>query len=87
MCDAYYRFILVDIGHAGRHSDGRVFSNSTFGKAVIEGTLPRPPACSLAGTSQPDVPYVIVGDAAFPLTINLMRPYPGRNLPEPQAIF
>ena len=87
VCDAYYRFILLDIGDTGRHSDGGVFSNSTFGKAVIEGTLPLPPDCSLPGTSQPDVPYVIVGDAAFPLKINLMRPYPGRNLPEPRAIF
>ena len=87
VCDAYYRFILIDIGDVGRHSDGGVFSNSTFGKAVIEGTLPLPPDSSLPGTSQPDVPYVIVGDAAFPLKINLMRPYPGRNLHEPQAIF
>ena len=87
VCDAYYRFILIDIADVGRHSDGGVFSNSTFGKAVIEGTLPLPPDSSLPGTSQPDVPYVIIGDAAFPLKINLIRPYPGRNLPEPQAIF
>ena len=30
---------------------------------------------------------MIVGDAAFPLKQNMMRPYPGRNLPEPQAVF
>ena len=87
MWDAYYCFIPVDIGDAGRHSDGGVFFNSTFCKAVIEGTLPLPLECSLPGTSQPDIPYIIVGDAAFPLKINLMRPYPGRNLPEPRAIF
>ena len=49
VCDAYYRFILIDIGDVGRHSDGGVFSNSTFGKAVIEGTLPLPPDSSLPG--------------------------------------
>ena len=26
-----FRFILVDIGEAGRHSDGDVLSNSLFG--------------------------------------------------------
>lgn len=34
----------------------------------------------MIGTSQP-LPYVIVGDEAFPLRENMMRPYPGRNLP------
>ena len=32
------------------------------------------------GTSLP-VPYAIVGDEAFPLRMNLLRPYPGRNIP------
>ena len=31
--------------------------------------------------------YVIVGDEAFSLRTNIMRPYPGWNLNEPEAIF
>ena len=30
---------------------------------------------------------MIVGDAAFPLRVDLMRPYPGHNLPEDEAVF
>jgi len=34
----------------------------------------------IEGATQ-DIPYIIVGDAAFPLRTNLLRPYPERNLP------
>ena len=87
VCDAHYRFLLVDIGDSGRHSDGGVLANSAFGKALEEQILPFPSSCPLTGTSEPSLPYVIVGDEAFPLKTNLLRPYPGRNLPEPQAVF
>ena len=87
MCDAHYRFILLDVGDCGRHSDGGVLSNSTFGQALDSGKLSIPTGRPLPGTTQPTLPYVIVGDEAFPLKTNMMRPYPGRNLEEPQAIF
>ena len=32
------------------------------------------------GTTEPSLPYVIVGDEAFPLKNYMMRPYPGRQL-------
>lgn len=87
VCDAHYRFILVDLGDAGRHSDGGVLSNSEFGKALEAGSLSFPAPRPLPGTTQPDLPYIIVGDEAFPLKPYMMRPYPGRNLPENQAVF
>ena len=40
-----------------------------------------------AGTTHPNIPYVIVGDEAFPLKLNMLRPYPGKNLSEAEAIF
>jgi hypothetical protein len=33
------------------------------------------------------VPYMIVGDDAFPLKTYLMKPYPSGNLPLTQRIF
>ena len=40
----FYRFILLDIGEAGRHSDGGVLSHSVFGKALETNTLSIPPS-------------------------------------------
>ena len=80
VCDAHYRFILVDVGDIGRHSDGGVLSNSDFGQALDNGTLSFHSDCPLAGTSGPNLPFVLVGDEVFPLKRNMLRPYPGRKL-------
>ena len=74
------RFTLVDVGQLGRHSDGGVFSNSAFGAAFEREELSLPGPRPLPDSTL-SMPYVFVGDEAFPLKPNLMRPYPGRNLP------
>ena len=71
----------MDIGNAGRHSDGGVLSNSDFGQALEDGSFSIPSPCPLPSTTEPNLPYVIVGDEAFPLRMNMLRPYPGKNLP------
>ena len=78
--DYLHRFILINIGEAGRHSDGGVLSNSEFGKALENGSLSIAGPCPLPGSTN-SFPYVIVGDEGFPLRMNMLRPYPGRNLP------
>ena len=82
-----HRFTLLDLGQVGRFSDGGVLNNTTFGELLMRGTLPFPLPQPLPGTSGPDSPYVIVGDEAFPLRENMLRPYPGRNLPGSQLLF
>ena len=80
LVDADYRFIFVDIGDIGSNSDGGVFSHSAFGKAYINGELHIPQGRPLP-FMQPAyrVPFVIVGNEAFPSRSDLLRPYPGRN--------
>ena len=83
--DAHYCFTLLDVGDAGRHSDGGVLANSTFGKAIMLQHLDLPPPADIGNGVV--LPHFFVGDAAFPLRENLMRLYPGRNLPEDQRIL
>ena len=75
------RFTLVDLGEVGRRSDGGVFSNSSFGEALEDGSMALPEPAPLPESTAPDLPFVLVGDKAFPLKNYMLRPYPGRNLP------
>ena len=86
VCDAQYCFTLVDIGDYGRHSDGGVLTHSNFGQAMDSGTLSVPEPDNLPGTTT-TLPFVFVGDAAFPLKTYMLRPYPGRYLGEDRQIF
>ena len=72
---------MVDHGDSRRHSDGGVLSHSAFGEELEAGSLSFPRPRPLPGTTQVDVPFVIVGYEAFPLKNYMMRPYPGKNLP------
>ena len=85
--DAQYNFVVVDIGAYGRQSDGNVFGNSLFGKKLKNLQLPLPAEEPLTATSEPQLPYVFVGDEAFPLLPNVMRPYPGSHLPYEKKVF
>jgi len=86
LCDAKYRFIAVDIGAQGRQSDGGIFRHSNIGKLLLNGGLNLPLPTHLEDGGE-DVPYFIVGDSAFPLSTNLMRPFPGNFLPQHKRIF
>ena len=59
--DYLHRFILVDIGEAGCHSDGGVLSNSEFKKALENGSFLIPGPYPLPGSTS-SFPYVIAGD-------------------------
>ena len=63
--DANYCFSVVDIGSYGRNSDGGRLARSGFGRALENGSMSLPPDEDIPGIGK--MPYVIVGDEAFPL--------------------
>lgn len=79
-------FHHVDVGDAGRQNDSGVLANSAFGQALQSGSLCLPLPRHLPGTTT-DATFVFVGDAAFPLRTDMLRPYPGTNLEDPKAVF
>ena len=87
VCDAHYRFLMVDVADTGRHSDGGVLSNSQFGRALERNSLSLPESKPLPGMPSPNMPHIIVGDEAFPLKKNIMRLCPGKNLPQVESVY
>nr|CAI5824359.1 unnamed protein product [Callosobruchus analis] len=76
LVDADYNFLYANVGCQGRISDGGVFKNTSLWKKIEDGSLtsikPRP----LPGR-QKDIPYLILGDDAFALNENVMKPFAG----------
>lgn len=73
--DANYCFIYTDIGCNGRTNDGSIFRNSDFNIALQNNQLNIPKE------------GLFVGDDAFPLRTNLLKPYAHKQLSVKQRIF
>lgn len=84
-CDANYCFTFVDVGQYGRISDGRVFAPFLARKLKNDPNF-LPPESNLSNSNR-ILPYVFVGDEAFPLKRYLMRPFPGRDLVRQKRVF
>ena len=54
---------------------------------MAQGTLNFLNPTPLPGQTEPNIPFVIVGDDAFPLMENLMKPYSRRNLTDETRIY
>lgn len=76
IADDNYNFIYANYRAKGRSSDSGIFQETSFYNALLENSLklPQPEPITQGGT---EMPYVIVGDSAFALTENIMKPYPG----------
>lgn len=84
--NADYEFIYVDIGTNGRISDGGVLKKTTFYKHLDEGTLNIPAPENPTENSDP-LPFVYIGDEAFALRHDFLKPYPQRQLDHDKRIY
>ncbi|XP_068115975.1 uncharacterized protein [Hyperolius riggenbachi] len=75
--DANYRFLAVDVGSYGSTADSRIFRSSSIGQKLYAGQLNLPAPC----------PIVEVGDEAFALHPNIMKPFPRKNLDTTKRVF
>jgi len=83
--DARYCLTMVDIGACDRESNGGVFGNSKFNHLVQENRLNIPDCCALPGGND-TAPYIFVADNAFPLRINMLKLFAGKNLPYKESV-
>ena len=86
LVDARYRFLFADVGTNGRISDGGVWSKCALRHQIESGQIELPPPAKLPN-SEKVLPHVILGDNAFPLTENLMKPFPHRQQTHSQRVF
>lgn len=86
LVDAHYRFINIDVGGYGKQSDGGTFRSSALFLYLSDGRLNIPPESALP-YSDITVPHVIIGDEAYPLLPNLLKPYSRQQLDADKEYF
>ncbi|XP_071652211.1 uncharacterized protein [Temnothorax longispinosus] len=86
VCDTDYVFTLVDIGSYGSQSDGGVFKDLAFGRALDSGII-KLPADSVLQNTNIMFPHYFVGDEAFSLKPYILRPYPGKYLDVHKRVY
>ena len=86
LVDANYSFLYVDVGSPGRAGDAGMFSHCSLKKALDAKSLHLPSPSYLDGVNG-SISYHMVGDDAFQLRPELMKPFPHRHLDAGQRIF
>nr|CAI5839394.1 unnamed protein product [Callosobruchus analis] len=84
--NANYEFLYVHTGTNGRVSDGGIWNNTGICKCLKANKLNIPNPTTLLNTSD-QFPYVFIGDEAFPLMENLMKPYQQKGISHEEKIF
>ncbi|XP_058817776.1 putative nuclease HARBI1 [Topomyia yanbarensis] len=79
VANAKKEFLMIDVGMNGKISDGGVLFYTKFGELLREKSLNLPNPAPLPLTNE-EFPFVFVGDEAFALDSNLMKPYSQKSL-------
>ena len=84
VADANAKFIAFDLGSPGSQSDGGIFKDGSLGRLCKTSFFPAP---SKLGQRVTLIPYFLLGDDAFALDINLMKPFPHRTAIGDEKVF
>lgn len=85
--DAEGKFLIVDVGEAGKTSDEGVFLSSTFGRMFNDQSLNLPMPRQLYTDKNIKFPYVFVGDDAYALYKHMMKPFAKNSLTRQRRIY
>lgn len=83
LVNSNYEFIYVDVGKNGRLSDGGVFEYTEFGRKLLAKKLNLPDTNATVNNMN----YVFIGDEAFSLEDNFLKPYAQKDLNSEKRIF
>lgn len=87
LVDANCKFVYINVGASGRAGDAGIYTDSDLKKALDENSLNLPKPTSIHGIAGKKIHYHIVGDDAFSLSLQMMKPYPHRNMDKAKRIF
>lgn len=87
LVDAGCKFLYIDVGTPGSKGDAAIWQTTPLQKAVASKSSGLPDLVDMNTSSGLQLPPVIVGDDAFPLSPNLMKPFGGNNLTPEKKIF
>ena len=84
IADANEKFVSFDLGAPGSMSEEGIFKHGFLESICKSDVFPQP--CRL-GLRPFDIPFFLLGNKAFALHCNLMRPYPHRSAFGDEKVF
>lgn len=82
--NANYEITWCEVGCNGRISDGGVIRSTAFYEKLINGSLDLPDAVAVKGVN---LPYVFIGDEAFALREDFLKPFSQASLTTARRIY